>query len=120
MDLVLLKANNSEDAVEFKDGPDLVRQDLVERLALARRSISGVGANQENLRDGRDVGHQGQSDGQVVKSGDGEEEVCSEHLSVLLKYWCEDDSKLVCEECLILGEHRGHRAVKTEQWRWVE
>ena len=119
--MYLLIANTSEDVVEFKDGPDLVRQELVERLALARRSVSSGGANQENLRDGRGVGHRGQSDGQVDQcGGDEEEEFCSEHISVLLKYWCEDDSKLVCEECLILGEHRGHRAVKTEQWRWVE
>ena len=26
----------------------------------------------------------------------------------------------MCEECLIFGEHRGHRAVKREQRRWVE
>ena len=111
--MYLLIANNSEDAVEFKDGPDLVSQQLV-----ARRSVSSAGANQENLRDGTDVEYRGQRDGQVVQSGGGEEEFCPEHLSVLLKYWCEDDSKLVCEECLIFGEHRGHRALKREQRRW--
>ena len=102
----------------FQDDPDLVSQELVQRLALARRNVSSAGANQENVMDGRDLGHPGQRDGQVVQSGGGEEEFCPEHLSVLLKYWCEDDSKLVCEECLIFGEHRGHRALKREQRRW--
>ena len=88
-------------------------------MAVARRSVSSGGCKLENLRDGRDAGHSGQSDRQGDQCGGVEEEFCAEHLSVLLKYWCEDDSKLVCEECLILGEHRGHRAVKIGQWRWV-
>merc|ERR1719318_1697887 len=62
----------SEDAVEFKDGPELVSKELVERLAFARTSVSSGGANQENLRDGRGVGHRGQSDGQVDQCGGGE------------------------------------------------
>ena len=77
----------------------------MKRLALARRSVSSAGANQENVMDGRDVGHPVQRDGQIVQSGSGEDEFCSEHLSVLMKYWCED-SKLACEECLIFGKHR--------------
>ena len=59
--LYLLIVNYSEDAVEFKDD-DLISQELVERLALARRSVSSAAANQENLRDGTDEGHPGQSD----------------------------------------------------------
>jgi hypothetical protein len=45
-------------------------------------------------------------------------ESCTDHPEVLLEYWCEDDSRLVCKNCLIFGEHKGHTAITVEQRRW--
>ena len=45
------------------------------------------------------------------------ERECPDHSSKLLDYWCEEDSRLVCEECLIFGDHRGHTALTLEQRR---
>ena len=42
---------------------------------------------------------------------------CPDHNRELLEYWCEEDSRLVCKECLIFGEHRGHTALTVEQRR---
>jgi hypothetical protein len=47
--------------VEFKDGPDLVSQELVQRLTLTRRSVSSAAANQENVSEGTFEGHLGHS-----------------------------------------------------------
>ena len=38
-------------------------------------------------------------------------EFCVNHPHHKKDYWCKEDSLLVCEECLIFGEHRGHTAV---------
>ena len=38
-------------------------------------------------------------------------EECEDH-SEVLEYWCKEDRKLVCKECLIFGEHKGHTAIK--------
>ena len=43
---------------------------------------------------------------------------CVDHPEEMGEYWCEDDCREVCKDCLIFGEHRGHRAVKGEQRRY--
>ena len=43
---------------------------------------------------------------------------CVDHPEEMEEYWCEDDCREVCKDCLIFGEHRGHRAVKGEQRRY--
>ena len=46
-----------------------------------------------------------------------DEERCRDHPDLLLEYWCEEDSWLVCKDCLIFGEHKGHTAVTGEKMR---
>ena len=40
---------------------------------------------------------------------------CGDHPAVLLEYWCEEDCRLVCKDCLIFGDHKGHTAVTEEK-----
>lgn len=44
-------------------------------------------------------------------------EYCAIHPDEKADYWCKEDSLLVCKDCLIFGEHRGHTAVKGEEMR---
>ena len=45
-------------------------------------------------------------------------ERCDDHPEEMAEYWCEEDCRLVCKDCLIFGEHRGHSAVKGEERRY--
>ena len=45
-------------------------------------------------------------------------ERCDDHPEEVAEYWCEEDCKVVCKECLIFGDHRGHSAVKEEDRRY--
>ena len=40
---------------------------------------------------------------------------CEDHPAVLLEYWCEEDCRLVCKDCLIFGDHKGHTAITEEK-----
>jgi hypothetical protein len=48
----------------------------------------------------------------------GKGERCVDHPEEMAEYWCEEDCRLVCKDCLIFGEHRGHRAVKGDERRY--
>ena len=53
-----------------------------------------------------------------VKKAATDVERCDDHPEEVADYWCEEDCKVVCKDCLIFGEHRGHRAVKGEERRY--
>ena len=104
-----------EDRADWSEdgGGDLDRQDLVQRLLSARRSVC---SQVERVGGAGDTGHQ-QGVEERFKHVVGETAVCSDHPETLLEYWCEDDSHMVCRECLIFGEHKGHTAIMKKQKR---
>ena len=91
-------------------GGDLASKNLVERLVRARRRVSN---KEERVGGDGDIS-------QVHKGGQGENAGCSAHPGMLLEYWCEEDRCMVCQDCLIFGEHKGHTASSRKQRRWGE
>ena len=46
-------------------------------------------------------------------------ELCGIHLSNILKIFCTDCNILVCAECLLFGEHKGHTYLDQVQSRYL-
>ena len=94
-----------------EDSSDSAR--LVERLLKARRRANTNSAkcdSHSSEEDGRQIGRR-------IKSGEDKmSDSCEVHPNPL-EYWCQDDCMLVCKDCLIVGEHKAHNAVKQEQRR---
>jgi ribosomal protein S27E len=40
---------------------------------------------------------------------------CEAHKGKRLKYWCDQDDTAVCTSCLLIGAHRGHKAVPIDE-----
>ena len=53
-----------------------------------------------------------------VKKAATDVERCEVHPEEVEEYWCEEDCKVVCKDCLIFGDHRGHIAVKEDERRY--
>eukprot|EP00760_Papus_ankaliazontas_P026201 PhM_4_TR3016/c3_g1_i1/m.89353 len=39
---------------------------------------------------------------------------CQAHKNRLVEFWCDDDKTMICSQCAVLGNHRGHRVVDLE------
>ena len=40
---------------------------------------------------------------------------CVDHVGRRLEYWCQKDGIAVCQDCAILGKHRGHEIKKLKE-----
>ena len=117
--------------MDFKpetDSPCIASQDLAHRLVKARMVVeSGSSSSQEEkeVLDSR-INNSERSREQhglttVMSGGDRSTgQQCSAHPAVLLEYWCEEDCRLVCKDCLIFGDHKGHTAVSEEKRQVVD
>ena len=95
-------------------------QNLIQRLVRARIIAESGSSSSQEEKEG--LASKRMHDPSIVSAGgDGrgkyfaQHQQCEDHPAVLLEYWCEDDCKLVCKDCLIFGDHKGHTAVTVQR-----
>ena len=95
-------------------------QNLVQRLVRARMiAESGSSSSQED-KEGLASQIKAEHVTSIVSAGGDDQckfsaQECTDHPAVLIEYWCEEDCKPVCKDCLIFGDHKGHTAVTVER-----
>ena len=70
--------------------------------------------NQSEITENNSVPHNHLLERLIVENRGQKPCIC--HPEEQIEYLCKTDNKLVCQDCLIGGEHHGHEAIKLRSW----
>ena len=103
-------SSTSGSAVTGLGLPSIPKEEIVDKY------LNTQGSQMSSIMDG------GGGDGSKTDTCTASEDVgelCGIHLSNILKIFCTDCNILVCAECLLFGEHKGHTYLDQVQSRYL-